>query len=870
MNILPVVSLSALLSLGGTAFAADLFPFTPPWDDASPSITNIGNLLHQPAGKNGFVQAKDGHLVLGEERIRFFGVNMAFGGNFPTHADAEKVAARMAKFGINCVRFHHMDTSIAPDGILQKDRRTLDPESLDRLDYFIAELKKNGIYANLNLHVGNQYPGMPKWEGAPSYFKGVDNFYPPMIEQQRDFARALLTHVNPYTKTAYANEPAVAFIEINNENGLVMEWNNGSFDSMPDPYAAEFRRQWNEWLRKKYETDAKLKEAWNQGVEPLGAELIKTDFGDWKDHWYLEQNGGAKADARTVPLDPQSLPAKTTNPDNENAETISALKVSVSQPGKEAWHVQFSQSPLKVDEGKTYTVSFFAKADKPRKLSVNISQAHEPWKVLASSSVELSTSWQQFRFALNANGSDDKARLSFSNLGLETGETFFTDISLRRGGIGGLHDGEANGSVDFFRKKDIGQRTAVAQRDWHRFIFDTEVAYWPEMARFIKTDLQARSLVLGTASGFSPWPVQAMLDVVDAHSYWQHPHFPRRQWDMNDWTVKNESMAGHPDGGAIPAVALRRVAGKPFIVTEYNAAAPNTYSSEAFLEICAVAALQDWDGVFAFAYSHRRDQWDTKHVTSFFDIDQHPTKMATLPAALSLFYRADIQPPAKASIAQVTMESAIDSVRKGSSWADARAYGIDKREIFQRPIAMRIGPEEKRPPTPAVSDSPVIRSDNGQLTWDTSARRMLISSPRSVGVVGSVRAGETIDLGEVKIVPGPTVQNWATINLTVMDGAGLESAKRILITATGMTENTGMRWKDAEKTSVGRDWGKAPSLVEGIAAKISLPELKNAKAWVLDELGRRKNEVPLEQTNGRTQIELSPEHQTLWWEIEVK
>jgi hypothetical protein len=82
------------------------------------------------------------------------------------------------------------------------------------------------------------------------------------------------------------------------------------------------------------------------------------------------------------------------------------------------------------------------------------------------------------------------------------------------------------GSVDFFRKKDIGQRTAVAQRDWHRFLFDTEIGYWPEMARFIKTDLQARSLVLGTASGFSPWPIQAMLDVVDAHSYWQHPHFP--------------------------------------------------------------------------------------------------------------------------------------------------------------------------------------------------------------------------------------------------------------------------------------------------------------------------------------------------------
>jgi hypothetical protein len=871
MNTPSIVTLSAILSLASAVPAADLFPFVLPWDDASPGITNLEKHLHRPAGGKGFVVAHDGHLFAGEERIRFFGVNMAFGGNFPTHADAEKIAARMAKFGINCVRFHHMDTSIAPDGILQKDRRTLDPESLDRLDYFVAELKKKGIYTNLNLHVGNRYPGMPKWEGAPSYFKGVDNFYPPMIEQQRDFARALLTHVNPYTKTSYANEPAVAFIEINNENGFVMEWNNGSFDDMPDPYAAELRRQWNEWLRKKYGTDAKLRETWNQGVEPLGEELVNSNLNQWQEHWFLEQNGGAKAEARNSQIDARenSLPGRFANATNAQAGTISALQLNVTKPGGESWHVQFSQSPLKLEEGKTYTVSFLAKADKSRKLSVNLSQAHEPWKVLAGSTVQLSTAWQQFRFALTVNASDDKARLSFSNLGLEAGDTFFADISLRRGGIGSLREGEALGSVDFFRKKDVGQRTAVAQRDWHRFIFDTEVTYWPEMSRFIKNDLKARGLVLGTASGFSPWPVQAMLDVVDAHAYWQHPHFPRRQWDMGDWTVDNESMAGKPDGGAIPAVATRRVAGKPFIVTEYNHAAPNTYSSEAFLELCAIAALQDWDGVFAFAYSHRRDNWDTKHATSFFDIDQHPTKMATLPAAISLFYRADIQPPVKSTIAQVTMESAIDSIRRGSSWVDARAYGVRTEEIFQRPIAVRLGPEDKRASSPAPN-SPVIRSDNGQLTWDTSARRMLISSPRSTGVVGNVRAGETIDLGDVSIVPGTTAQNWATINLTLMEGADLKSAKRILITATGLTENTDMRWKDDKKTSVGKDWGKSPSLVEGIAAKISLPSLANAKAWALDGLGQRKTEVPLEQSNGRTQIELSPAQQTLWWEIEVK
>ena len=66
-----------------------------------------------------------------------------------------------------------------------------------------------------------------------------------MIELQKKYARDLLTHVNPYTKTAYTDEPAVAFVEINNENALFAEWGWGKLDSLPEPYATTFRKLWN-------------------------------------------------------------------------------------------------------------------------------------------------------------------------------------------------------------------------------------------------------------------------------------------------------------------------------------------------------------------------------------------------------------------------------------------------------------------------------------------------------------------------------------------------------------------------------------------------------------------------------------------------
>ena len=107
-------------------------------------------------------------------------------------------------------------------------------------------------------------------------------------------------------------------------------------------------------------------------------------------------------------------------------------------------------------------------------------------------------------------------------------------------------------------------------------------------------------------------------------------------------------------------------------------------------------------------------------------------------------------------------------------------------------------------------------------------------------------------------------QDWAAIQLTVMDGDTFSSAKRILITATGRAANTDMKWTSDAHESVGRDWGRAPSLVEGIAAEITLPVSdRKRKAWSLNERGQRRDEIPL--TNGT--LEIGPQYRTLWYEV---
>src|SRR5690606_19645609 len=138
----------------------------------------------------------------------------------------------------------------------------------------------------------------------------------------------------------------------------------------------------------------------------------------------------------------------------------------------------------------------------------------------------------------------------------------------------------------------------------------------------------------------------------------------------------NESMAGAPDGGTLAGLALQRVAGKPYICTEYNHSAPNEFGAETFPLVMSFAALQDWDGVFAFAYSHRGDDWDKQFFDSFFDIDQHPVKIATLAASVSLFRNAHLKPAKAAAIATVNANDAVLQVGKTGPRLGAERFGV--------------------------------------------------------------------------------------------------------------------------------------------------------------------------------------------------
>ena len=238
------------------------FPFIVSYGGAD-NATSVAHLLDAPAGKHGFVRANGSEFATDAGPIRFNGTNLTGPANFPERDVADRLASRFARFGINCVRLHFMDTwyknfmDTRRQCILDDDAKTqrrLSPAQLDKLDYLVAAFKKRGIYVNMNLHVGrtlDKRDGVPA--GSPWANKTVGQFHPRCIELQKEYARDLLTHVNKYTGNAYTDEPAVAMIEISNEDrGLVVKRRHNSIKTLAKPYQDELEKQWNGWLKKKY------------------------------------------------------------------------------------------------------------------------------------------------------------------------------------------------------------------------------------------------------------------------------------------------------------------------------------------------------------------------------------------------------------------------------------------------------------------------------------------------------------------------------------------------------------------------------------------------------------------------------------------
>jgi hypothetical protein len=201
---------------------------------------------------------------------------------------------------------------------------------------------------------------------------------------------------------------------------------------------------------------------------------------------------------------------------------------------------------------------------------------------------------------------------------------------------------------------------------------------------------------------------------------------------------------------------------------------------------------------------------------------------------------------------------------------DASQLGVPRETALVHRVAIDVTGNASSPDTngdPPASSRLV--SDTGELVWDVREKGcgvVTVNTAKSKAVIG-FGGGKRFDLGGMVIEPGATRQDgWGMITATELQPS------RWLVTATGSAENAAMQWKNPEHSSVGRNWGKAPSLVEGISARITVPlSAEKAKAWALDEHGEHKEQILLEPSaRDHAVLVIGPQHKTLWYEVKAE
>lgn len=466
-------------------------PFPMGDDTPNEGVTDVSALNPAPSGRHGRLTVDgEGHIVDPDgRRVRFLGTNFTHAEAFPDHARAERLARRLASLGINIVRIHHIDKSETPQGIW-KDKpwhNELDPDQLDKLDYLFYQFKKNGIYADLNLHVSHRY-----WLGEdfskdglknnrertvllPQYAKGLDRIEDDFIAQQKNYARMLLGHTNVYTGLRYAEDPVIAIVEINNESSF-----HGLNPMTLPTYCRErVQAKFNAWLRAKYGSTEALRAAWG-APEPLGKEVFTTLPCCHEDAYI-----------RVEAASPQTV------------------KITLTGSPERADQAQVQWKDLTLEEGEVYTFSFSARSDIPRKIPYGIRHqvadclscglngemlAEPEWKTVSATFVA-------------ANAEPGLACLDVTLGNTPPGSCEIRDLSLRKGGDIHLRPEESleagtmqpvSSTRDFPGRGGSWNRA----RDWYAFALDTEEAYARTFKQLIREELGCNALLFDSQCAY--------------------------------------------------------------------------------------------------------------------------------------------------------------------------------------------------------------------------------------------------------------------------------------------------------------------------------------------------------------------------------
>ena len=286
-------------STPGRCQDAAWFPFQP-HDYYKTENLNLKDWLDAPAGKHGFVQMRGKDLVFENGKpIKFWGTNINGNNPFTSQEKAHDWARFLAKFGINGVRFHKF-TWDATDGIHSTQ---LAPDKWKLFDYFSNTLREKGIYYGWSPIYGHRVQPADStrllaysevvnidlpWSHLNGSTAALVNFAEDLQALNIELVVNMLNHVNPHTGLRYADDPALAFVEFQNEDNIFWGAIERTLEQTPT-YRALLCRKFSDWLQAKYGTQEELEKAWDNKGIAVGESLSQRNIYPDPNHGFFSR-----------------------------------------------------------------------------------------------------------------------------------------------------------------------------------------------------------------------------------------------------------------------------------------------------------------------------------------------------------------------------------------------------------------------------------------------------------------------------------------------------------------------------------------------------------------------------------------------------
>jgi hypothetical protein len=412
-----------------------------------------------------------------------------------------------------------------------------------------------------------------------------------------------------------------------------------------------------------------------------------------------------------------------------------------------------------------------------------------------------------------------------------------------------------------------------------RWMAGIQAASCAELTSHMRS-LGVRALV-GSANHLSDWWTMALrlpFEVVETHTYHDHPQFPERPWRL--------PFAYHQRGAVasflrVPTnLAPTRRLNRPFLVTEINFGQPNHQRAEYAPAVAAVAGLQGWTGLWRFAFAHDITAVSADAPLESFDLCRDPIALLGERAMALMFRRGDIAPapwcaalvcdPSLAvrhpfrevapEVCDLALHARIGHLPAGSPALPGQRCWLEDRERGGAAPAggLPVFPADEHLPA-ALAAAGLIPADGlgkrqarsacGQVEIDAAAGWLRVATSRSVAAVLPGAAQAVVGgIGLVNRDGDP-----ATVVVAALDGEPLASSRRLLVLHLTDAQNSGVRFGDSRHAQL-LDWGSTPVLVRTGRLGVSLPG-PAAIAHALDLRGSRREKVALLPQNGIVHLE---------------